>query len=92
MLRSLISAFAILLVAGALVLTIMLPFEWPLLAGALLLAFGCLAERSYHGVQTAPEGRLRRTGERFVDPETGRPVTVWSDPVTGERRYVEDEA
>jgi hypothetical protein len=28
------------------------------------------------------------TGERFVDPETGRLVTVFHQPRTGERRYV----
>jgi hypothetical protein len=28
------------------------------------------------------------TGERFVDPETGKLVTVFYKPTTGERRYV----
>jgi hypothetical protein len=28
------------------------------------------------------------TGERFVDPETGRLVTVFYRPATGERRYI----
>jgi hypothetical protein len=28
------------------------------------------------------------TGERFVDPETGKLVTVFYKPATGERRYV----
>ena len=28
------------------------------------------------------------TGERFVDPETGRLVAVFYKPATGERRYV----
>jgi hypothetical protein len=28
------------------------------------------------------------TGERFVDPESGRLVTVYYRPATGERRYV----
>jgi hypothetical protein len=32
------------------------------------------------------------TGERFVDPETGRFVTVYFHPASGERRYVADEA
>lgn len=30
------------------------------------------------------------TGERFVDPESGRLVTVYDRPATGERRYVAD--
>ena len=29
----------------------------------------------------------QRTGERFVDEETGKPVEVLMDPLTGERRY-----
>ena len=28
------------------------------------------------------------TGERFVDPETGKLVTVYFHPRTGERRYI----
>ena len=30
------------------------------------------------------------TDEKFVDPETGKLVTVWFDPGTGERRYVDE--
>ncbi|MEP7130959.1 MAG: hypothetical protein ABI770_07515 [Sphingomicrobium sp.] len=28
--------------------------------------------------------------EKFVDPESGKLLTVWFDPATGDRRYVED--
>jgi hypothetical protein len=35
-------------------------------------------------------GSWRATDERFIDPETGRLVTVWYDPATGDRRYVDD--
>ena len=38
------------------------------------------------------ERHWRATDERFVDPETGKLVTVWFDPQSGERRYVEDGA
>jgi len=31
----------------------------------------------------------RETGERFVDPVSGRPVTVYEKTATGERRYVD---
>jgi len=37
------------------------------------------------------EGKWRPTGEKFVDPETGKLVIVWFDPASGERRYVADE-
>lgn len=29
----------------------------------------------------------RPTGEKFIDDETGQPLEVWMDPLTGERRY-----
>jgi hypothetical protein len=39
---------------------------------------------------TAPGGRWVRTAERFIDDETGAPVTVYVDPETGERKYVRE--
>jgi hypothetical protein len=36
---------------------------------------------------SVPAGNWVRTTERFLD-EKGRPVTVWQDPQTGERRYI----
>lgn len=30
------------------------------------------------------------TPESFVDDETGKPVRVWLEPATGERRYVSE--
>jgi hypothetical protein len=59
--------------------------------GAVLL-IGVLAER----VVYKPIGRGRpgpgfqRTSERFVDEATGKTVTVFIDPSTGERAYVQD--
>jgi hypothetical protein len=29
----------------------------------------------------------RETGERFIDPTTGQPTTVYYDPATGKRDY-----
>ncbi|HET9813768.1 MAG TPA: hypothetical protein VFP57_08955 [Sphingomicrobium sp.] len=50
-----------------------------------------LLERSYGTLVRAPRGGgWRPTDERFVDPETGKLVTVWFDPASGERRYVAD--
>lgn len=34
-----------------------------------------------------PPERWVRTAEREIDTETGRPVEIWWDPVTGARRY-----
>lgn len=36
----------------------------------------------------APGPGWTRTAERFIDDETGQPVSVWLDPVSGERKYV----
>lgn len=44
----------------------------------------------YKPIETStPAGNWQRTSERFLD-EQGRPVTVWLDPQTGERKYVQD--
>jgi hypothetical protein len=61
-----------------------------LIVGALALVTS-LFERSYGAPSRRPaSGSLRPTDERFVDPETGHLVTVWYDPVTGERQYIGD--
>lgn len=65
--------------------------------GPMLLIFGAvvfisvLIERSYALAAAKPlGGNWRPTDERFVDPETGKLVTVWYNPDNGERRYVPD--
>jgi hypothetical protein len=92
MLRLIIGGMAIAFVALALALTVVNPNGWPMLATALLFAFGCLYERRYHAGRSglAPAARFRPSGERFVDPETGRVTAVWADPATGERRYLDE--
>jgi hypothetical protein len=42
------------------------------------------------GEPTLPEARFRRTDEVFVDPTSRLRMRVYSDPRTGERRYVVD--
>jgi hypothetical protein len=43
----------------------------------------------YKPVETAAPGPgWTKTPERFIDDETGEPVTVWLQPETGERKYV----
>jgi hypothetical protein len=57
-----------------------------------VLCGGVIFERAaYKPLETrAPADRFQRTPERFIDPETGAPVTVFVDPATGERKYVKD--
>ena len=55
-----------------------------------LLSFVALVERwRYKRLgRTRPGPGWVATGERFRDPETGKLVTVYYRPETGERRYV----
>ncbi len=57
---------------------------------AVIFLVGLLIERwRYKNLTAAPPGPdWQRTDERFVDPETGKLVTVYFHPPTGERRYI----
>jgi hypothetical protein len=59
--------------------------------GALLLLL-ILCERVVYKrtLGAKPGPGWQRTTERFVDETTGRTVTVFIDPATGERAYVQD--
>lgn len=58
-----------------------------LIAGGFIVV-GTLFERwRYHNANASVEGDWQTTGERFVDPETGKNVEVLYDPKSGERRY-----
>jgi hypothetical protein len=62
----------------------------PLLVLGALLFIGIAFERRYGRPGQQPNDvsiDWQRTGERFVDEETGQPVEVLMDPLTGERRY-----
>jgi chromate transport protein ChrA len=62
---------------------------WLCLIGAALVG-GILFERGRYKPHTTdtPGSDWVATGERFVDPNSGAPVTVFYQPSTGERRYV----
>ena len=65
---------------------------WPMLVVPAIVVAGIVFERvNYRGnaSDTADPG-WRPTNERFLDEATGRPVTVWFNATTGERRYVDD--
>jgi hypothetical protein len=62
-----------------------------LIAGVVAL-ITALLEPIYGKAGAKPlAGNWRPTDERFVDSESGKLVTVWFDPSTGERRYVDDQ-
>ena len=93
MLRSAVTVLAALavLASGVAVLlsgaTALAPFGF-----SVLLLVGTAWERVHYKrlAPAAPEPRFRPTAERFRDPTTGEPVTVYADPSTGERAYVRD--
>jgi uncharacterized membrane protein HdeD (DUF308 family) len=68
------------------------PPAFVLVFWGVLLIVGTVYERvRYKPVEAvAPAGNWVRTEERFIDDETGQPVTVYMDPETGERKYVHD--
>lgn len=88
MLRGVIAAAALLALVCGLVLLVM-----PGHAGLGLLIFGALVllslffEGRYNRSRSAPPGTWEPTGEKFIDPGTGKFVEVDYDPQTGERNY-----
>jgi hypothetical protein len=89
MLRGIVLAIASLFLLGALFAVAQDPTAWPMLCVAALFVAGTLFERfNYRGSEQLG-GDWQPTTEKFLDEESGRPVTVWFNPQTGARRYVE---
>jgi hypothetical protein len=87
----------LLIIAGALVAggaAMAMLGVYPAAAGlggwGLLLLIGVAVERwRYKPLgERSPGPDWTATGERFVDPETGKLVAVYYHPASGERRYV----
>jgi hypothetical protein len=81
-----LAAGAIAALAGA------APSAFGLVVLGLLVLIGTLYERvRYKHIEThAPGAGWVKTAERFIDDETGRPVTVYVHPASGARKYVHD--
>ncbi len=95
MLRQLVllAAVALLLIGGGLCLNGILAPGAQLFGVGLLMVFGVLIERWRYRKEPRPDADWQPTGERFVDPATGKHVRVQYDPASGERRYLtEDDA
>lgn len=63
----------------------------PALILGIVVVVTAIAEPVYGQLTGRPplSGGWRPTGEKFIDPASGKLVEVWSDPRTGERRYVD---
>ena len=90
--RTIVAIIGGLFAAAALTLTALgcFPAAGMLAVWAAILLVGLLIERwRYKPLAERPPGPdWQRTEERFVDPETGKLVTVYFHPSTGERRYI----
>jgi hypothetical protein len=58
----------------------------------ILLIVGTVGERIVYKpmLKRAPGPAWQRTGERFIDPQTGAHITVYTDAASGERQYVQE--
>jgi len=60
------------------------------LIGGAIFVLGTLFERWRYNNKNVPrDADWEATGERFVDPETGKNMEVFYDPRSGERQYRE---
>ncbi|HTQ13688.1 MAG TPA: hypothetical protein VMH86_07425 [Rhizomicrobium sp.] len=94
MLRSVVLGIGALALAGGIIalFTGGIPAGFVFGCWGALIAAGIVWERVvYKPIEPRPPlGNWVRTAERFIDEESGGPVTVWLDPQTGERKYVRD--
>lgn len=64
------------------------PAVVPMIVLGAVLVLAVLVERwRYRPPTSAASGEWVKTDERFIDPESGRPMDVLFNPRTGERRY-----
>jgi hypothetical protein len=90
-LRTVLIAVVTLLFLGAClgVVSVGGPAIGPAIFLGLLLAGLLFENHRYRRLSgQAPGGPFQATAERFIDPESGKLVEVYTDPATGARRYV----
>lgn len=92
MLRNVVLGLGLAWLAIGLWFTLVDAAGWPMMIVPAIVVAGIVFERvNYRGNASNPaDPNWRPTNERFLDEATGRPVTVWFNTATGERRHVED--
>jgi hypothetical protein len=92
MLRALVVALGVVLVLFAAFVALTSRDGWPASIGpgifGLLILVGTLLERRYRSTKNAAGTGWQSTGERFIDPTSGKLTEVRYNPQTGERAYV----
>ncbi|HEX4052351.1 MAG TPA: hypothetical protein VHY19_15900 [Steroidobacteraceae bacterium] len=84
-------ALALMAVGGRLILEgLHLPGIYLLAMGVVVMAATFFERWRYGATASQAPAAWQRTDERFEDPESGRTMTVYFDPVSGERRYVSE--
>ncbi len=95
MLRSVLIAYGVLCIIGAIILLaahVTIALVLYLAINGLIIAGGIILERSsYRSKADTTQGKWQSTGERFNDPTSGRIVEVYFNPQTGERDYRESD-
>ncbi len=91
MLRTLVLVAAMILLTIGVVATALDLASWPMVAGPLVLVIGIVFERARYGASRPrpQENGWVETPERFIDDASGRAMSVWYKPATGERRYTD---
>jgi membrane protein implicated in regulation of membrane protease activity len=79
-----VAAVLLFVVQAPLVVVFYLAASGVVIAGAILFE-----RRGYHPNVDRARGKWQLTGERFVDPTTGKMMQVRFNPETGERDYIE---
>lgn len=90
MLRTVVLILSCLLIAaGAFVYAVgaRVPGLQALVSGIVMLLAVVFERWRYRNKQASAEGDWQQTGERFVDPESGKEAEVLYDARSGERRY-----
>ena len=93
MLRNIVFAVAIVVgAAAALAVAAGAAGLWVVIVWAAIIAAGVAFERfRYKPLKHGTPGRgWEKTGERFLDEESGKLVTVYIERRTGERQYIAD--
>ncbi len=95
-LRLILVLYASVCLLGAVALFISQKGAWSLVLGiyllinAIVIVAGTIFEGRYKS-NAKPKTGFKPTGERFVDPKSGKTVEVHFDPKTGERSYVSSD-
>lgn len=90
MLRPVILAIAVVLLAVTFCVALVEPSVWPsAIVLALLAAAIAFENRRYRQYHERTAAGMEPTNERFIDPETGKKMRVWANQF-GERSYIEE--